>query len=89
MTDDVRARLSANLQELFGLVQPHDEQWGNWLRSCRALIARGDVRGLDRFLEGVTESGGLTEVDVADHAERVNELIAASYDDATALRHRT
>jgi hypothetical protein len=91
MTADERARLSAdllaNLDELFGLIQGHDEHWANWLRTCRALIARDDVRGLDRFLEGVTESGGLAELDHPDHAERVNELIAACHDDASALRH--
>jgi hypothetical protein len=85
--DDVRGRLLTNLDELFGLVQPQDEQWANWLRGCRALIARDDVRGLDRFLEGVTESGGLADIDLAEHAQRVAELIADCHDDATALRH--
>lgn len=84
---DVRARLLANLDELFGLVQPQEEHWANWLRGCRALIGRDDVRGLDRFIEGVTESGGLADLDLPDHVERVGELIAACHDDATALRH--
>jgi hypothetical protein len=87
MTDDIRAGLLADLDELFGLVQPQDEHWANWLRSCRALIARNDVRGLDRFLEGVTESGGLAELELPDHAERIGVLIAACHDAATALRH--
>jgi len=87
MTDDVRARLLDDLDELFGLLQPQDEQWANWLRSCRALIGRNDVRGLDRFLEGVTESGGLAELELPDHAERIGELIAACHDAATALRY--
>jgi hypothetical protein len=87
MTDDIRAGLLADLDELFGLLQPQDEHWANWLRSCRALIGRNDVRGLDRFLEGVTESGGLAELELPDHAERIGELIAACHDAATALRH--
>jgi hypothetical protein len=85
--DGVRARLLTNLDELFNLVQPQDEHWANWLRGCRALIDRDDVRGLDRLLEGVTESGGLTDLDLLDHAERLGELIAACHDDAAALRH--
>jgi hypothetical protein len=84
MTDDVRARLLTNLDELFALLQAHDEHWANWLRGCHALIGRDDVRGLDRFLEGVTESGGLTDLDLPDPAV---ELIAACHDDAAALRH--
>jgi hypothetical protein len=84
MTDDVRARLLANLDELFVVLQAHDEHWANWLRGCRALIGRDDVRGLDRFLEGVTESGGLTDLDLP---ERAVELTAACHDDAAALRH--
>jgi hypothetical protein len=87
MTDDVRSRLLVNLDELFGLLESHDEHWANWLRTCRALIARNDIRGLDRFLDGVTESGGLTDLEVGEHAERVGELIAACHDDAAALRH--
>ena len=87
MTDDVRAGLLADLDELFGLLLAQNEHWANWVRSCRALIGRGDVRGLDRFLEGVTESGGLAELDLSDHAERIGELIAACHDAATALRH--
>ena len=87
MTDDVRAALMADLDELFCLVQPQDEHWANWLRSCRALIGRDDVRGLDRFLEGVTESGGLAELELPEHGERINELIAACHDAATTLRH--
>jgi hypothetical protein len=87
MSDDIRGRLLVNLDELFGLLQAHDEHWANWLRTCRALIGRNDVRGLDRFLEGVTESGGLADLDVAEHAERFGELIASCHDDAAALRH--
>jgi hypothetical protein len=87
MTDDVRAGLLADLDELFGLVQPQDEHWANWLRSCRALIGRDDVRGLDRLIEGITESGGLAELELPEHSERINELIAACHDAATALRH--
>ncbi len=87
MTDDVRAGLLADLDELFRLVQPQDEHWANWLRSCRALIARDDDRGLDRFLEGATESGGLAELVLHGDTERIGELIAACHDAATALRH--
>jgi hypothetical protein len=87
MTDDARARLLANLDELFGLIQAQDEHWANWLRSCRALIGRNDVRGLVRFLEGVTESGGLAELDLPLHAARIAELTAVCHDDAAALRH--
>jgi hypothetical protein len=87
VTDDGRARLLTNLDELFGLLQNQDEHWANWVRSCRALIGRGDGRGLDRFLEGVTESGGLADLEPPDHAERIGELIAACHDDAAALRH--
>jgi hypothetical protein len=87
MPDDVRAGLLADLDELFGLVQPQDEHWANWLRSCRALIGRDDVRGLDRLIEGITESGGLAELELSEHSERIGELIAACHDAATALRH--
>jgi hypothetical protein len=81
---DARARLLAALDELAGLVMERDEHWANWLRSCRALIGRNDVRGLDRLLEGLTEAGGLTDLDLP--GERVGELLAACHDDAAALR---
>lgn len=86
MSNDVRARLLAGLDELFALVAPRDEQWANWLRTCRALVARGDQRGVDRFLEGVTEAGGLADLDLGDHDERFHDLLATCHDDAAALR---
>ena len=57
--------------------QPQDEHWANWLRSCRALIGRNDVRGLDRFLEESPSREGWPSSTSRPARDASGELIAA------------
>lgn len=94
---DVLVEALDDLRDL--LVSVGEQRRADWLRTCRSLAARRDARGARRFVDGVTDAGGLGDLVIgvahghtlppgADEQQvndRLTSLVGTAFDAATVV----